>query len=310
MRRCSSYLRASRSQNLQRIPPPAAAFALSTYYAQPVRDAASQMQKLVQISDFYPIALSQCTAEIQFTASIASQSFDDSHAQLSHFCLADGQLCSMDEAEESAIVSPYCIGEDVALQYTLQLANHSAPFFGVTVCADRNLPQTETKWADWSKHSHFLHTDLLPSVADEEITTPAARANAQVDAFAPQCFAASPSEDNTPVLKLSDAAYDSLDFTESWRVQVSAGQMLYLYCKLPSASCSLLVLIDGIPAPIFDGAYGVDMDINTQGEGMRLQIPVPQLTKGTHDITLLLYDRVNSQIYGSAPILLQYGDAS
>lgn len=64
---------------------------LSTEHMQIVYDSYTDVQKSVQISDFYPIDFGQDTAEVALDVQIREQYFDDDNAQLFFVCFSLSQ---------------------------------------------------------------------------------------------------------------------------------------------------------------------------------------------------------------------------
>ena len=285
--------------------PPVTPFQFSVHYTQLVADPYSGEQKPVQISGFYPVDFSQKHAEISMKAVIVGQGFSDENAQHTHFCLADGELCTMqqDGAESVMLTAPYRVGNEICMAYDLQLEGQSAPLLCINICTDRSLPQTEPEWVEWSSSRFFVNAELLAASGEPE---PVPRQNTPAQALHPQRIPLQ-NQECTTVLRMSDAESEQGDFPEKWRLQMRNGQPLYLYRKAPSASCSLILLIDGAPVNVFDGKYAADLDNQPSAELWRIPVMLPDTLNGQHDAVLLLFDRMEQQMITGTPVILNCG---
>lgn len=201
------------------------------------------------------------------------------------------------------LTAPYRVGDEICMAYDLQLAGQSAPLFCISICTDRSLPQTEPEWSEWSSRHFFVNAELLAASGEPE---PAPRQNTPAEALHPQRIPVQ-NQDRTTVLRLSDAESEQGDFPEKWRLQMRNGQPLYLYCKAPSASCSLMLLIDGAPVSVFAGKYAADLDSQPAAELWQIPVTLPDSLQGQHDAVLLLFDRPEQQISTGTPVILDSG---
>ena len=279
-----------------------------TYWTKPVYDSYSSTEKDVQISDFYPVDLTQKQERIRIKATITEQIFSDDSARFTNFFIADGQLCMIQQAETEieAYTSPYRVGEEIDKEYTVELSNKNAPFTSITVCSDRNLPQTEPEWAEWSRKHFFVNSELLPSSNSSPDEKKLQRQNVSLTELQLQRFTVK-SDEGMTILELSEKEVLNTDDAENWRLQMRNGQPLYLYCKAPSASCSLILLIDGAPVNVFDGKYAADLDNQPSAELWRIPVMLPDTLNGQHDAVLLLFDRMEQQMITGTPVILNCG---
>lgn len=285
---------------------------LFTYYTQGVYDSYSDSVKDVQISEFYPIDFAQDMADVTLSTQIREQYFSDDHAKMTYVCLADGQLCDMtyDDTVQNYLTQQYHINETYLLDYSLHLQNRSGPLVGITICTDADLPQTEEQWLDWSRKSHFLNGELIPCTESPDDNTSFNRQNISFETMAAQTYPLPDNDDETVYLKISDSAFEQMDFTENWNTTIKTGDPLYLYCSVPSEDCSLFLFVDDMPAAVFNGACGMDITCDAASQFMRTEISAPAVEPGSHSAFLLLLDHSTMQLHKSTPILLTYGDVS
>lgn len=285
---------------------------LFTYYSQKIYDSYSDSMKDVQISDFYPVDITKDTADIKLNIQVRGQYFDDAQAQMTYICLADGQLCDMtyNGVQQNYITHKYRVQEDIQFDYSLNLSGKSNPLVGITLCTDLNLPQTEEQWYDWSEKAHFMNGELISCTESADDNTTPLRQNKSCAELETQTYPLDQNKNESAYLKISDSAFESIDFSEQWSTEINSGNTLYLYCSVPSDNCSLFLFIDDKPADVFDGAYGMDITDNDSSEFLRTKIHAPEMTDGTHYAFLLMSDNNTMQLHKSAPILLKYGDES
>lgn len=284
---------------------------LFTYHTQKVYDAYSDSNKDVQISDFYPLALTQEEHSLVYTAQVKEQYFDDSHSQMTFFCLENGQLCNLgyDGKTEISLSSDYRVGEEISFDYTLKLQSKVAPIVNITACTDQNLPQTEEAWTEWSQKCSYINAEILPSADDAEQSSALQRTNSEMNLLDVQTYSTDKNYDSAN-LKLSDICTDTPEFSENWNIPVQNDSVLYLYCLTPFDDCSLFLLIDDIPSAVFCGAYGVDIEKGNSSQLYRIVVSIPQLSDGAHYAYPLLLDRSTAQVYRGTPILLTAGEAT
>lgn len=222
---------------------------LFAYHTQTVHDAYTDSDKQVQINDFYPISLSEEEHNLVYSAQVKEQYFDDSYSQMTFFCLENGQLCDLAYGGKTqiALSSGYHIGEEISFDYTLKLQSAVAPIVNITACIDRNLPQTEEEWTEWSQKCSYIHAEILPSTDNAEKTGELQRRNCEINQLDMQTFTTEKNYDS-PILKLSDTCTNTPDFSENWNISVQNDSALYLYCLTPFDDCSLFLLIDDIPS--------------------------------------------------------------
>lgn len=284
---------------------------LFTYHTQKVYDAYSDSNKDVQISDFYPLVLTEEEHNLVYSAQVKEQYFDDFHSRMTFFCLENGQLCNLayGEKTEIALSSDYRIGEEISFDYTLELQSGVAPIVNITACTDQNLPQTEEAWTEWSQKCSYIHAEILPSTDNAEKTAALQRSNSEMNQLDVQTY---PTEENynSAILKLSDTCTNALDFSETWNIPVLTDSVLYLYCLTPFDDCSLFLLIDDIPSAVFHGAYGADIEKGSPSQLNRIAVSIPELSAGVHYAYPLLLDRSTAQVYKGTPILLTAGEAT
>lgn len=283
---------------------------LFTYHTQKVYDSYSDSKKDVQISNSYPLVLSQEKHDITYKAQVNEQYFEDSNSRLTFFALENGQLCNLiyDGKSHIALSENYYVGEQIIFDYTLELENKEEPVMLITACTDQNLPQTENEWIQWSEKCNYINAEVLPVSDVSKIDTHPQRLNSTSESLNVQNIQTNHIYESV-ILMLSDECDDSLEFTQNWNVSVSSDNDLYLYCLTPFDNCSLFLLIDDVPTAVFDKAYGADIESGNQSTFKRFTVSIPTLSEGIHYAYPLLIDRNTSQVYKGMPILLTAGES-